>query len=254
MFWGNGGGSGTGDYDTPLGAIHNSRTRTANGVGRGFGRFGERGFFTLGYGYDNRRYGVPFAAQLRGRRRGGVDRPRHAPPQLSASRAGRPASTRRSTGYRVALNYSDYEHKELESDEVGTLFSNKLLTYRGTFDQRRWGRLRGEFRLSGPVPRVSDDGGGGARPAGDAAGGRGLHAPRARPRRLSFQFGGRVENNRYRPEYASGCRRAPSLVFRARPARASGSGRGASSSPTTRTPTAPRRSKSSTTSARTSGR
>ncbi|HKY06181.1 MAG TPA: TonB-dependent receptor plug domain-containing protein, partial [Blastocatellia bacterium] len=55
MFWGNGSGQRTGDYDTPVGEIPNSKTRASNAL-VGLGRYGGRTFFSLSYGYDNRRY------------------------------------------------------------------------------------------------------------------------------------------------------------------------------------------------------
>ncbi len=65
MFWGNASAQRTGDYDTPLGEIPNSKTRYGSGLG-GFGYYGEKSFFSLSYGYDNRRYGVPFASGFEG--------------------------------------------------------------------------------------------------------------------------------------------------------------------------------------------
>ena len=206
MVWVNGGGERTGDYDTPLGEVLNSGTRSSNGSG-GFGRFGERGYFTLGYGYDNRRYGVPFAAQFEG---GGAEGGEEELIDLAMRRhnlrftGGATALAAPIEGYRVALNYSDYEHKELGNGEVGTLFSNKLLTYRGTFDQQRWGRLRGSFGFDGQYREYRTTGAEALAPPVTQQGVAGFTLQELDLGRLSFQFGGRVENNRYRPEYSSG--------------------------------------------------
>jgi iron complex outermembrane receptor protein len=54
MIWGNASAQRTGDYDTPVGEIPNSKTRYGSGLG-GFGYYGEKPFFSLSYAYDNRR-------------------------------------------------------------------------------------------------------------------------------------------------------------------------------------------------------
>src|SRR5919205_1094207 len=61
MFWGNGTLQRTGDYDTPLGRIEQSFTREANGT-LGVGHYGDKKFVSFTYGYDQRRYGIPFAS------------------------------------------------------------------------------------------------------------------------------------------------------------------------------------------------
>ncbi len=65
MFWGNASAQRTGDYNTPLGRVPNSKTRSLYGLG-GFGWYGDKGFFSASYSHDARRYGVPFAAQFEG--------------------------------------------------------------------------------------------------------------------------------------------------------------------------------------------
>ena len=64
-FWGGANGLRTGDYDTPEGAIENSRTRSANGYG-GFGWFGDRAFVSFGVRTNYGAYGNPFAGDFHG--------------------------------------------------------------------------------------------------------------------------------------------------------------------------------------------
>jgi iron complex outermembrane recepter protein len=52
-------------------------------------------------------------------------------------------------GVRFSLNYSDWEHRELEEDRVATLFNNKTFVYRGVFEQQRLGPWLGTFGFQG---------------------------------------------------------------------------------------------------------
>lgn len=61
LFKGHGTGIREGDYRSPLGRIPNSSSRSF-GAGGSLGYFGEKGFFAGSYGYDRRRYGIPYAA------------------------------------------------------------------------------------------------------------------------------------------------------------------------------------------------
>ncbi|MGH9339967.1 MAG: TonB-dependent receptor [Acidobacteriota bacterium] len=150
LFWGGGGGQRTDDYESPLGLIENSQTRV-NNASMGLGWYGEKPFFSLGYDLDDGRYGIPFAAQLHG----------HEEEELEAvDLAFRRHNIRLSGGFRdvqslfsglqLSLNYSDWEHNELELfdegiEEVGTAFDNRQLTFKGTLEQQPRGPLSGTF-------------------------------------------------------------------------------------------------------------
>lgn len=210
MFWGNGTGQRTGDYDTPAGAVENSHTRAANGL-VGTGRYGDKSFFSVTYGYDKRRYGVPFASLFEA----------HEEHEEEASAEAEEASEdidismrrhdlRFNGGYRnlegfinsfrLTLNYSDYRHKEIEGEEVGTLFNNDLFSVRGVFDQRRTKNFGGSFGFSS------------FRRDYETIGAESLTPPVSQNNfavfglqfidleRVKFQFGGRVERNAYDPE------------------------------------------------------
>lgn len=141
LLWGDGAGNRSGDYDSPLGEVFNSHTRLGSGGG-GFGRYAEKSFFNLSYGYENARYGIPpvgdEVVDLTLRRHdvrfnGGL---RNLDSFVS--------------GFRLALDYSDYHHEEIPEDEPPeTLFDNEVFTYRGVFDQRRSARWSGSFGFSG---------------------------------------------------------------------------------------------------------
>ncbi len=101
--------------------------------------------------------------------------------------------------FRLTVNYSDYRHRELEGEEVGTVFHNDHLIVRGIFDQRRSARHSGSFGFSG------------MRRDYDTIGAEALAPPvkqnafavfvlqEVGSERVRFQFGGRVERNSYEP-------------------------------------------------------
>lgn len=224
LFWGNGTGHRTGDYNTPIGRVPNSKTRLGSGEG-GFGYFGDKSFFSASFGYDKRRYGVPFAAQFEGPHNDDDDHDdfvaRAAGPTLQRQededhedelidldmrrRNFRVSGGFRNlesfiSGMRVNLDFTNYRHQELEGDEVGTTFDNRFFSYRTQFEQRSHKNLTGRFGfegftreyetvgaeqlISGPVDQTMFS----------VFGLEELNFDR-----LRFQLGGRVETNRFRP-------------------------------------------------------
>jgi iron complex outermembrane receptor protein len=219
MFWGNASAQRTGDYDTPLGRVPNSETKNLFGLG-GFGWYGDKGFASVTYSHDNRRYGVPFAGQFEG----GEDEEETAATPASLFRGGLfgledeaqiDLKMRRhdlqfnggfrnlssfADSFRLTLDYSDYQHRELEGEEVGTIFSNKQLVYRGVFGQRKTGPLTGSFGFSG-FRRDYETVGAEALTPPVKQNSFAVFALEALDfERVSFQFGGRVEHNGYDPE------------------------------------------------------
>lgn len=202
LFWGSGSGQRTGDYHTPQGVIENSKTRVSNGSG-GIGWYGDKAFASLGYGYDNSRYGVPFAAEFEG---GAAEQEEHEAIDLSARRH----NVRLNTGVRnlgsfvdqfnLSLNYSNYQHKELEGSEVGTTFDNKQFVYRGVFDQKRAGHLSGSFGFWGLRRDYVTRGAEALAPPVDQSAFAIFGLEELDFEHIRFQFGGRVEHNRYDPE------------------------------------------------------
>src|SRR5690606_33803545 len=57
------------------------------------------------------------------------------------------------SGVNYNVDYTDYRHKEIEVfdgiDEVGTVFDNKIFSFRSVFEQQRAGRLTGRFGFEG---------------------------------------------------------------------------------------------------------
>ncbi|MCW5964470.1 MAG: TonB-dependent receptor [Bryobacterales bacterium] len=234
LLWGGGGGQRTSDYNTPQGRIDNSATDSRNSYG-GFGKYGEKAYFNFEYNYGEGNYGVPFAAEFHGHHHDDDD-DHHDERRVSALQK-RSSLIRRSEddhddhedhhdeehisigwrrhnvrsefgltkmpgfaeNFRLVMNYSDWNHRELEGDEIGTEFFNKQFVYRGTFDQKRRGALHGSFGFWGMQRDF------------EARGIEALAPPTTQNavavfaleeldyERVKFQFGGRLEHNRYRP-------------------------------------------------------
>ncbi len=208
LFWGNGSGQRTGDYDTPLGRVPNSKSRVSSGTG-GLGYYGNRGFFSASYSYDNSRFGIPFASQFEGGGEEGTGTEAAGDPgliDLALRRhnlrfiGGLRNADSFITGFKLTFDYSDYQHKELEGTEVGTVFDNDLISFRGMFDQRRVGKLSGRFGFEG-VSRDYETVGAESLVQGpvDQHTFAAFGLEELNFERVKFQFGGRVEHNRYRP-------------------------------------------------------
>lgn len=196
LVWGNAGGQRSGDYKTPLGVVENSFSREGSAAA-GVGYYPTKGFFSVNYNFNKRRYGIPFdpsdseaeIVELTPRRhsiefRGGF---RDVDSFVNAGT--------------FSVQYNNYKHAEIESEtgEIGTQFKNNTFLYQGTFDQRKHGRLSGRFGFWG----MNRD---------FAATGEEALAPPTKQNafavfgletldfeHVSLQFGGRLENNRYNP-------------------------------------------------------
>ena len=202
----------TGDFDTPIGVIPNSASRS-NAVTFGTGYYGNKAYLSGSYGYDVRRYGIPFAAlfeevptevgelptvddeiDLRARRH-----------NARVTGGFRNLVNDFISGVQYNLDYSDYRHKEIERsegiDNVGTIFDNKTFSYRSLFEQTKRGRLSGRFGFEG-FSRDYEVNGEEQLIQGkinhDAFSAFGLEEYDLD--RVKLQFGARVENNRYDPD------------------------------------------------------
>jgi len=195
--WGSGGAQRTGDYRTPLGLIENSGTRIRNSGG-GLGWNGDRAFFRVGYNYNDSRYGIPFAALVAGEEGG-------EPVSLTLRGHNvRVTGGVRDLGsvlqaFRLTLNYTDYQHKELEGEEVGTIFTNRQVIYRGVFDQQKRGPLTGSFGFSGVKRKYIASGAEALTPPVNQDGVAVFALQTLDYDRVKFQFGGRLEHNNYDP-------------------------------------------------------
>jgi iron complex outermembrane recepter protein len=215
MFWGGGGGQRTGDYTSGEGTIDNSKSRVTNGK-LGLGWYGDTFFLSGSYGIHDGRYGIPFATAFHGTEEHGAEEDEHGdeeePEDIDV--AWRSHNLKLNTGFhdldsfvkdiRVGLNYTNWQHNELEilaggNEIIGTAFANKQFTWRGDADHASgrlngtigtWGTTRdyqatGEESLSPPVSQDS----------------LAFYAlEELAYERIKFQFGGRAEHTRYSPQ------------------------------------------------------
>jgi iron complex outermembrane receptor protein len=197
MIWGNASGQRTGDYNTPAGKVPNSQTRARSGVA-GFGHYTDKSFLSFSYGADNRRYGVPFASFFEG---GGGEE--------DVNISTRRHDVKINGGFRdtgkfldsmkLTLSYSDYRHKELEGEEVGTTFENRVFNYRGTFEQKKEGAWSGSLGFEGVVRSYDVTGLEALSPPVDQKGFSVFTLQEIEMERVKLQFGARVEHNGYKP-------------------------------------------------------
>ena len=203
----------TGDFDTPIGEIPNSATRS-NAVSFGGGYYATKAYVSGTYGFDVRRYGIPFAALFEEEPTEGelpvveeeidVRARRH---NFRVTGGFRELTNNFISGAQYSFDYTDYRHKEIERfedvDEVGTIFDNKTFSYRTLFEQAKRGKLTGRFGFEGFSRDYEVDGeeqliqGKVDHNAFSVFGLEELNFDR-----VKFQFGGRIEHNSYDPEDA----------------------------------------------------
>jgi iron complex outermembrane receptor protein len=201
LLWGNASFQRVGDYRAPqIGRIDNSAARSSGGSG-GFGYYGEQGFFSANYGYDERRYGIPFAGLFEGEPDAQIDLKmrRHG----FGFNGGRNNLNSFLESFRLSVNYNDYNHKELEIEDgiesVGTTFDNDLFVYRGVFEQKRRGGWTGSFGVWGQRREYETVGAEALAPATKQNSIAVFGLEEFSLNRVAFQFGGRLEHNRYAP-------------------------------------------------------
>ena len=129
-------GNRAGNYGTPEGEVVNSQSRTAMGQ-IGLSRTGEKQYVGVSYGYDDSRYGIPVVEE------GSI---RLTPKRHSLSaRAGGQNLGGWLQSYRATLGMRNYQHDELEGDDIGTTFHNDTLEGEVLLSHKRVGALVGSF-------------------------------------------------------------------------------------------------------------
>jgi len=216
LFRGNLGSQRSNDYNTPLGRIPNSASRSTTGSFGG-GYYGDKAFLGATYGYDVRRYGIPFAATFEGGGKGNegelpvIDEEidlRAVRHNLRFTGGFRELANSFISGVNYSFDFTKYRHEEIETadgiDEVGTTFDNKTLSYRSVFEQQKHKKLTGRFGLEGFNRNYEVTGaeqlidGAVKQNSFSAFGLEELNFDG-----VKFQFGGRIETNHYNPENAA---------------------------------------------------
>jgi iron complex outermembrane receptor protein len=196
-----GSGQRTGSYKTPLGEIENSFSNIVQ-TSAGIGRYGQKGFFTLSYGVQDGKYGVPPAESEE--EHAEEDHVHH-----DVNIDWRRHNVRFHGGFRnldgwldsfrATVNYSDWRHFEVEGDEIATRFSNDQWTWQGIFQQARRGLLSGSFGAWGMHRDFNTTGAEALAPPVKQNSYAFFAVEELTFEKLRIQFGGRVEHNGYRP-------------------------------------------------------
>ncbi len=212
MIWGGGSGQRSSDYDTPIGPVEGSSTRSLNGQ-LGLGWYGDKTFISVGFKADDGIYGVPFAAQFEAEDGGEgaseepgssnervqIEAQRHAFDLTWGLRKIGPAIE----SFRLSFNVTEWSHDEVgvagDDRTIGTQFDQGQFIYRGVFEQEKRGPLTGRFGFWGLLRDY------------DVAGEEALSPPVEQDavavfgleeleyENVKFQFGGRLERNSYDP-------------------------------------------------------
>ncbi|HKX84635.1 MAG TPA: TonB-dependent receptor [Pyrinomonadaceae bacterium] len=211
---GNFGAHRTGDYATPIGRIPNSAARATSGS-FGTGYYGEKAYISGTFATDVRRYGIPFAGLFEAEEPEFGELPtvdvdidvrmrRH---NFRINGGFRDLENPFLSGIQYNVDYTNYRHKEIETEEgvdsVGTIFDNKTFSYRSLFEQQKHGKLTGRFGFEGYNRNYEVNGaeqlitGKVKQNSFSVFGLEELNFDR-----VKFQFGGRIEHNRYNPENA----------------------------------------------------
>jgi iron complex outermembrane receptor protein len=197
QIWGGSGGTRTGDYSTPIGVIGNSHSRLTNGR-LGVGRFSNKASWSFGYAVQDGRYGIPSDDDHEAAQEG------HGEVDLAFRRhQTRFTGSIREAGWldqiSLKLNYTDWSHRELKGDEIGTLFSNKQFVYRGEVQQKRRGVNSGTFGIWGMTRDFKATGEEALSPPVQQTAFALFAVEQFDFDRVRLQFGGRVERNRHEP-------------------------------------------------------
>jgi iron complex outermembrane receptor protein len=204
LIFGNGSFQDAGDFRSALGIVPNSASRSTSGTFGG-GYYDKKAFFTTTLNIDNRRYGIPFAAFIES---GGASN------EADVDITPRSYNLKLNGGFRdidsfvtsgkFTFNYNNYRHDELDDESVGTTFRNKTVSYRAMFEQKTIGKLTGRFGVEGfnrnygvtGEERLIE-----GNVKHDSFSGFALEELKFK--RVTFQFGTRVERNAYNPENTS---------------------------------------------------
>ncbi len=199
LIFGNGGGQRASDYHTPLGVVLNSYSRSGNASG-GVGWFPRQGWVAFNFTYDRRRYGIPVAP-------GAIDfeylkMRRHS----YEVKGGLRELGSFIEGGDFAVSYNDYVNREFEFEsdenvtELESLATNKNWNYRANFNHQRRGRFSGTFGFSGFTRDYNSIGSEAPAPRTKQKSFAVYALERVDWEKVGFQFGGRVEQNGYKPE------------------------------------------------------
>ena len=199
MLFANSGGQKASDYHTPLGTVRNSYARVGN-ISGGAGWFPHRGWLAFNYSFDRRQHGLPvdedeLDLEFLKERRHGFD-----------FRGGLRDLGGFIRGMDFGVRHNQYRVREFEFEtdenvtELESRATNKNFNYFANFDQRRRGKLSGTFGISGFTRDYESVGEEAPAPHTKQNSFALYVLERVDFERVGLQFGGRIEQNGYRPE------------------------------------------------------
>ncbi len=185
-----GGGRRADDFDTPLGPVLNSHSRSGfTNVGAAW--TGEKAHVGASYGYDDSKYGIPVVEggtlQLTPRR--------HA----LTFRAGAERLTGAFEAFRATVAVRRYQHDEIEGEEVGTNFRNDTTELQIMGSHRAIGRMQGSVGGWVLDRAFSATGAEALSPAVDQSGFAAFAYEEVTWPHVTLQLGGRIDNTTYAP-------------------------------------------------------
>lgn len=208
LLWTGGARQVASDYRSPQGRVDNSKTRLNSGHA-GAGWFGRKAQFTLGYAFNEGRFGVPFAGEFHHHHQlpdetAGDEEERNLVDetftwqnlQLGAGVRG-PVSFL--DHFRFAANFVRWMHQELENDEVATAFDNKMWNFRGAFEQKNKGFFSGSFGFQSSYRDYAAGGEEALTPPVTSKSFALFALEEMDLKKARFQFGGRLEYTGYSP-------------------------------------------------------
>ncbi len=182
------GGQRTSDYRTPEERIFNSRSRTYNG-NTGLSYYGKQNWFTTSFNSQRANYQLPTEP--------GGDEVVSLPLERWNLRWNGGQRDR----YQYSVNYSNYKHAEIANGELETEFFNKQLDYRFLVEQPKRGPWSGSFGVWGLRRDYKAQGAEAISPPTIQNAFAGYGVETLNMERVRLQFGGRVETNRYKPQF-----------------------------------------------------
>jgi iron complex outermembrane receptor protein len=194
----NSGGQRTSDYSTPTERIFNSRSRAYNGS-TGVSYYGGRHWFTTSFASQRGNYQIPSEPETEAEHE--EEGHEHESVSLPNQRWNLRFNGGARDRFQYSLNYSDWKHQEVANGEVETRFFNKQLDYRFLVEQPRRGPWSGSFGVWGLRRDYESRGAEAITPPTVQNAFAGYGVETLNLERVRLQFGGRVETNRYRPQF-----------------------------------------------------
>ncbi|MBM3758763.1 MAG: TonB-dependent receptor [Acidobacteria bacterium] len=196
----NSGGQRTSDYRSPEERIFNSRTRAFNGS-TGFSYYGRKHFLTTSFTSQRGLYQLPTEPEHEEEGEEEEEGHSHESVSLPNQRWNFRVNGGARDRFQYSLNYSDWKHQEIADGEVETRFFNKQLDYRFLVEQPRRGPWSGSFGIWGLRRDYESRGAEAITPPTIQNAFAGYGVQTLNLERVRFQFGGRVETNRYNPQF-----------------------------------------------------